>query len=71
MWIPFKYENLPMFCFGCERMGHGVKVYENIPVETKENVYDDFPYFIALKAKSNMIGKEGLLLGIASKKFKK
>lgn len=24
MWVPFKYENLPIFCFGCGRMGHGL-----------------------------------------------
>ncbi|MFQ6668326.1 hypothetical protein Gotur_034011 [Gossypium turneri] len=23
VWIPFNYETLPTFCFGCERLGHG------------------------------------------------
>lgn len=27
VWLPFKYENLPVFYFGCGRMGHGVKDY--------------------------------------------
>ncbi|MBA0813634.1 hypothetical protein Gohar_027466 [Gossypium harknessii] len=26
VWVPFKYENLPMFYFGCGRLGHGDKM---------------------------------------------
>lgn len=26
VWLVFKYENLPIFCFGCGTIGHGVKI---------------------------------------------
>lgn len=27
-WIEFKYENLPLFCFYCGKVGHGNRVCE-------------------------------------------
>lgn len=36
-WVPFKYENLPVFCFKCGNMGHGVKDCELVTMEEKEN----------------------------------
>lgn len=33
--IPFKYENLPVFCFGCVQIDHGVKDWENVSKEVK------------------------------------
>ncbi|MBA0786979.1 hypothetical protein Gotri_026649 [Gossypium trilobum] len=50
VWVPFKYENLPIFCFGCGRMGHGVKECEVLSSVEKERPDGDFSYFVALKA---------------------
>lgn len=34
-WLPFKYENLSIFCFGCGRMGHGIMDCIEISQEEK------------------------------------
>ncbi|MFQ6645395.1 hypothetical protein Gotur_018939 [Gossypium turneri] len=42
IWIPFKYEKLPTFCFGCGKLGHGLQECIVIkPAEKKEleNIY--------------------------------
>lgn len=70
-WIPFKYENLPIFCFGCGRMRHGLKECDTIPAKVQELPEDELHYFIALKAKSSMLGKESMKLGITARKLMK
>ncbi|KAH1047721.1 hypothetical protein J1N35_038505 [Gossypium stocksii] len=57
-WVPFKYENLPMFCFGCRRMGHGFKDCLQITPARKRKISDDPPYTLALKVESKLMGKE-------------
>lgn len=70
-WLPLKYESLPTFCFGCGRLGHGVKEYTKIPLEDRDKTENELPYSIALKAKSSIIGKESLWLGSLKKKTMK
>ncbi|MBA0876140.1 hypothetical protein Goshw_026519, partial [Gossypium schwendimanii] len=50
VWVPFKYENLPMFCFGCGRMGHGLKNCTQIIPARKSKIIENPPYTLALKA---------------------
>lgn len=35
VWVPFKYECLPIFCFGCGQMGHGLKDCLSVEEEVK------------------------------------
>lgn len=48
VWIPFKYEMLPTFCFGCGRLGHRVKECPNLSVEEIEKSEDELPYSLVL-----------------------
>ncbi|MBA0576851.1 hypothetical protein Golob_027514, partial [Gossypium lobatum] len=50
VWVPFKYENLPMFCFGCGRMGHGLSNCTQIIPARKRKISENSPYSLALKA---------------------
>lgn len=38
-WIDFRYENLPMFCFGCGLVGHNIDNCRNtqLPFEGGTN----------------------------------
>ncbi|MBA0768701.1 hypothetical protein Gotri_017484 [Gossypium trilobum] len=68
-WISFKYEKLPTFYFGCGRMGHGLKECTGLTHAEKNKIRDDPPYFLALKAELNLIGKESLKFSALSKKM--
>ncbi|MBA0712263.1 hypothetical protein Golax_011375 [Gossypium laxum] len=47
-----------MFCFGCGRMGHGIKDCNQIIPARKSKISVDPPYTLALKAESKLVGKE-------------
>ncbi|PPS20413.1 hypothetical protein GOBAR_AA00143 [Gossypium barbadense] len=49
---------MPVFCFGCGRLGHGVKECNEILLEEREKVEDEQSYSVALKAESNLLGGE-------------
>ncbi|MBA0634059.1 hypothetical protein Godav_025348 [Gossypium davidsonii] len=68
MWVPFKYENLPIFCFGCGRMGHGITDCTQIILARKSKISIDPPYSMALKAESKLVGKESMKFNAMSKK---
>ncbi|PPD82268.1 hypothetical protein GOBAR_DD20794 [Gossypium barbadense] len=67
VWIPFKYENLPMFCFGCGRMGHGLSNCTQISPARKIKISENPPYSVALKAESKLIGKESMCFNFLMK----
>ncbi|MBA0679672.1 hypothetical protein Goari_011429, partial [Gossypium aridum] len=71
IWFLFKYENLPIFCFGCGCMGHGVKECSNIPIAEREKIDDEYSYSLALKVESNLIGKESFQFGFSAKRIMK
>ncbi|MFQ6662825.1 hypothetical protein Gotur_030547 [Gossypium turneri] len=60
VWIPFKYENLPIFCFGCGRIGHGMSNSTQILPARKNKISENPPYSVALKAESRLVGKESM-----------
>lgn len=66
--IPFKYENLSIFCFGCGRIVHGVKEYENVFEEVKNMPEEALPYSVALQAETNVRGKESVKMGFSARK---
>ncbi|KAG8483158.1 hypothetical protein CXB51_022103 [Gossypium anomalum] len=62
-WLPFKYETLPTFCFGCGQLRHGVKECTKISSEDRTKAEEELPYSIALEAEPSIIGKESIWLG--------
>ncbi|KAK5834283.1 hypothetical protein PVK06_018160 [Gossypium arboreum] len=71
IWLPFKYENLPTFCFGYGRMGHGSKECSEIFGREKNEDSENYPFSITLRAKLSILGKESLLFGSLLKKSMK
>ncbi|MBA0637652.1 hypothetical protein Godav_024773, partial [Gossypium davidsonii] len=67
-WISFKYEKLPLFCFGCGRLGHEIPDCVVLSAAEKSKVKDDPPFTMALKAESNLVGKEVIQFNDLSKK---
>lgn len=70
-WISFKYEALPNFCFGCGRVGHGVKECEDTPLKNRMKEEDEMPYSVALRVESTIIGNESFKFELLSKKLMK
>ncbi|KAA3464777.1 Exo_endo_phos domain-containing protein [Gossypium australe] len=68
-WIPFKFEKLPIFCFGCGRLDHGINDCLLINPAEKEKVREDPPYTIALKAEPKVVGRESLKFNSFAKKL--
>ncbi|MBA0773021.1 hypothetical protein Gotri_008324, partial [Gossypium trilobum] len=69
VWIPFKYEKLPTFYFGCGRLGHGLQECTAIKPAEKNRIREDLPFSLALKAKLNLVGRESLKFNALSKKL--
>ncbi|MBA0613538.1 hypothetical protein Godav_013956, partial [Gossypium davidsonii] len=69
-WISFKYEKLPIFCFGCGRMGHNLKECQVLNIVEKEKFKKDPNYTLALKAESNISGKEDMKFNAFSNKVR-
>ncbi|MBA0679210.1 hypothetical protein Goari_010997 [Gossypium aridum] len=67
VWVPFKYENLPMFCFGCGRMGHGLSNCTQIIPARKRKISENPSYSLALKAESKLIRKESMKFNVLLK----
>ncbi|MBA0880339.1 hypothetical protein Goshw_004512 [Gossypium schwendimanii] len=55
-WIPFKYEKLPKFCFGCEKLGHDLQECTVIQSAEKDKIRENPPFSLALKAELNLVG---------------
>ncbi|MFQ6651840.1 hypothetical protein Gotur_024007 [Gossypium turneri] len=61
-WISFKYEKLPTFCFGCGKLGHGLSGCNSLNPAEKIKIKENPPYTMALRAESNLLGKECIKL---------
>lgn len=58
LWITFKYEKLPSFCYTGRKMAHGLKECLDLLHESVKIIKKDLPYSGALKAESILMGKE-------------
>lgn len=62
-WVPFKYERLPSFYFGCGCMGHRAKECVEIAQEVKDLPEDNLPFSLALKVEFNFLSRISMWLG--------
>lgn len=69
VWLPFKYDYLPNFYFGCGIMGHLAKDCVAVIKQGTEIGEGELPYSVALKIESKLVGRESLQLGMVDKKF--
>ncbi|MBA0878137.1 hypothetical protein Goshw_017310 [Gossypium schwendimanii] len=69
VWIPFKYEKLPTFCFGCGRLGHALQECTVIKPAEKNRIREVLPFSLALKVELNLVGGESLKFNALSKKL--
>ncbi|MBA0876499.1 hypothetical protein Goshw_005146 [Gossypium schwendimanii] len=68
-WLPFKYEKLPKFCFGCGLMGHDLQDCTVVKPAEKDKIREDPSFSLALKAELNLTGKECLKFNAIGKKL--
>lgn len=71
VWLPFKYENLPAFCFSYGHLGHNVKEFDDVESSVKKLPKEKLPYSLALKAESALMGKESVQLRFTARKVMK
>ncbi|KAH1045711.1 hypothetical protein J1N35_036495 [Gossypium stocksii] len=71
IWLPFKYENLPTFCFGCGRMGHEVKECMEKQLSDSNKAGDEYTFSLTLRAESFVVRKESMIFGELLKKSMK
>lgn len=62
VWVSFKYETLPVFFFGYDCLGRGLKECDKVLEEERNHSEDEQPYSIALKVESNVWGNESFRL---------
>lgn len=67
VWVPFKYEKLPFFYFGCGRMGHNVSDCDVLKSSGKQVEEENYRYLLSLRAETKLLGKESFILGVAGK----
>ncbi|KAK5825798.1 hypothetical protein PVK06_020664 [Gossypium arboreum] len=58
VWLPFKYESLPNFCFGCGIMSHIAKDCDAVIRQGKVIRDGELPYSVALKPNLNKDTRE-------------
>ncbi|MBA0776316.1 hypothetical protein Gotri_011322, partial [Gossypium trilobum] len=66
--INLNYEKLPLFYFGCGRMGHGLPDCSVLSTAEKDNIKEDPPHTMALKVESKFVGKEVIKFNDFAKK---
>ncbi|MBA0700539.1 hypothetical protein Goari_027022 [Gossypium aridum] len=68
-WIPFKYEKLPKFWFGCGKLGHDIQECTIVEPAEKDKIREDPPFSLTLKAELNLVGRESLKFNALAKKL--